>query len=96
MTDIVRFVSVERSYLYRLFKEATGMSVSAYVTAFRIERACELLKRSELSVKAVAYSVGYHDQLYFSKVFKKATTFTPSEYKALAAKGVLLTGELTK
>lgn len=96
VTDIVRFVSVERSYLYRLFKEATGMSVSAYVTAFRMERACELLKRPELSVKAVAYSVGYHDQLYFSKVFKKATTFTPSEYKALVAEGVLPAGELTK
>lgn len=96
VTEIARFVSVERSYLYRLFKEATGQSVSAYVAALRMERACELLKRPELSVKAVAYSVGYHDQLYFSKVFKRATSFTPSEYKALVAEGILPAGELTK
>lgn len=87
--DIARFVSVERSYLYRLFMEETGMSVSAYVIAFRIGRACELLRTPGLSVKSVACSVGYQDQLYFSKVFKKATTFTPTEYKALAAEGAL-------
>lgn len=96
VTEIARFVSVERSYLYRLFKEATGQSVSAYVAALRMERACELLKRPELSVKAVAYSVGYHDQLYFSKVFKRATSFTPSEYKTLVTEGILPAGELTK
>lgn len=96
VTEIARFVSVERSYLYRLFKEATGQSVSAYVAALRMERACELLKRPELSVKAVAYSVGYHDQLYFSKVFKRATSLTPSEYKTLVAEGILPAGELTK
>lgn len=94
--DITRFVSVERSYLYRLFKEKTGMSVSAYVTSFRMGRACELLRTSGLSVKSVACSVGYPDQLYFSKVFKKTTSFTPSEYKAMAAEGAAPVGELAK
>lgn len=83
VSDIAQYVSVERSYLFRLFKEATGMSISAYVTAFRIGRARELLRKPGLSVKSVACSVGYQDQLYFSKVFKKATSFTPSEYMTL-------------
>lgn len=85
VADIVKAVKIERSYLFRLFKEATGMSISGYITAYRIQRACELLKSSNLSVKSVAYSVGYHDQLYFSKVFKKATSYTPSEYMMLHA-----------
>ncbi|MDF2941883.1 MAG: AraC family transcriptional regulator [Herbinix sp.] len=80
VSDIADFVKIERTYLFRLFKEATGMSIITYLTSFRIRRACTLLKSSELSIKAVACSVGYEDQLYFSKVFKKVTSYTPSEY----------------
>lgn len=83
VSDIVQAVSLERSYLFRLFKEAEGISISGYVTAYRIERACELLKSSDLSIKSIACSVGYKDQLYFSKVFKKAASYTPSEYMTL-------------
>ncbi|WP_138754176.1 helix-turn-helix domain-containing protein [Paenibacillus sinopodophylli] len=80
VSDIVEYVSVERSYLFRLFKEATGMSVVKYVKTVRMKRACALLHSSNLSIKVIAWSVGYQDQLYFSKVFKKATSYTPSEY----------------
>ncbi|MRN52100.1 helix-turn-helix domain-containing protein [Paenibacillus sp. LC-T2] len=79
--DVVDYVKIERSYLFRLFKEENGVSISGYLTTFRIQRACELLRTSHLSVKSIAYSVGYQDPLYFSKVFKKETSYTPSEYK---------------
>lgn len=79
--DIVNFVNIERTYLFRLFKKATGLSLLNYLTSYRIRRACFLLKSSELSIKAVAYSVGYEDQLYFSKIFKKATSYSPSDYR---------------
>lgn len=85
VSDIVNAVRLERSYLFRLFKNATGMSISRYLTEFRVRRACELLASPGLSIKSVAYSVGYEDQLYFSKVFKKATSYTPSEYMTLHA-----------
>lgn len=81
VSDIVDFVRVERTHLYRLFKEATGMSLLTYLTAYRIHRACILLQTSELSIKSVACSVGYLDQLHFSKIFKKGTSYSPSEYK---------------
>lgn len=83
VAEVVHAVNIERSYLFRLFKEATGMSVSGYLASYRIQRACELLRSSNLSIKSVAYSVGYKDQLYFSKAFKKATSYTPSEYMML-------------
>ena len=79
--DVVEFVKIERSYLYRLFKQENGMSISGYLTEFRIRRACELLANSQLSIKSLAYSVGYQDPLYFSKIFKKITSYTPSEYR---------------
>ncbi|MDP4088681.1 MAG: AraC family transcriptional regulator [Bacillota bacterium] len=81
VSDIVDFVKIERTYLFRLFKEATGMSLLNYLTSYRIRRACILLRSSELSIKSVSCSVGYPDQLYFSKVFKKATSYSPSDYK---------------
>lgn len=86
VTEIVQAVNLERSYLFRKFKEATGESVSAYIASCRIRRACELLKTSGLPVQSVAYSVGYNDPLYFSRVFKKATSYTPSAYMMLHQK----------
>ncbi|WP_019909449.1 AraC family transcriptional regulator [Paenibacillus sp. HW567] len=81
--DVVEFVKIERSYLFRLFKEENGISISGYITAFRIRRACELLEQSQLSIKSLAYSVGYRDPLYFSKAFKKATSYTPTQYRTV-------------
>lgn len=86
VTEIVQAVNLERSYLFRRFKAATGESISAYLTSYRIRRACELLKLSGLSIQSIAYSVGYHDPLYFSRVFKKATSHTPSAYMMLHQK----------
>ncbi|PYE47642.1 AraC-like DNA-binding protein [Paenibacillus barcinonensis] len=83
VSEIVQVVNLERSYLFRRFKAATGESVSAYITAYRIRRACELLQSSGLSIQSIAYSVGYNDPLYFSRVFKKATSHTPSAYMML-------------
>ena len=80
VSDIAGFVGIERTYLFRLFKELTGMSIIKYLTSYRIRRSCTLLKNSELTIKSVACSVGYQDQLYFSKVFKKVTSYSPSEY----------------
>lgn len=86
VSDVADAVNIERSYLFRMFKQATGMSVSAYLISFRIRRACELLESSGLSVKSVACSVGYKDPLYFSSAFKRATSHTPSEYMTLHRK----------
>lgn len=86
VSEIVQAVNLERSYLFRRFKEATGESVSAYIMSCRICRACELLKTSDLTIQSVAYSVGYNDPLYFSKVFKKSTSHTPSAYMMLHQK----------
>ncbi|SDB84076.1 AraC-type DNA-binding protein [Pelagirhabdus alkalitolerans] len=80
VSDIVDAVNIERSYLFRLFKDATGLSISSYLTSYRVEQACELLSSSDLSIKSVAYSVGYKDPLYFSRVFKKTVSQTPSAY----------------
>ena len=54
-----------------------------YLTDLRIGKAKELLSGEDLSVQDVAERVGYQDLKYFSKLFKKVTGVSPSDYKKL-------------
>ncbi|MBQ8798519.1 MAG: AraC family transcriptional regulator [Lachnospiraceae bacterium] len=80
-------LNVERSYLYRLFMEKAGVSPQQYLAEVRMERACELLITTELSVQVIACSVGYKDALYFSKLFRKSKGITPSDYRKTRGRG---------
>lgn len=73
-------LGVCRSQLYRIFKQHTAMSPQKYLTEFRIRQACNLMSKRSLSVKEVAYSVGFDDPLYFSTVFKASMGQTPTQY----------------
>ena len=81
--DVVEALKIDRSYLYRLFKDKTGVSVSDYITRTRISKAEVLLSNGSLSVKDVAYSVGFPDQMYFSRVFKKINGRTPTQFREM-------------
>ncbi|MEF3304605.1 response regulator transcription factor [Paenibacillus sp. GYB003] len=69
------------NYLSVLFKRETGMTPAEYLTAYRIGAAKRLMdERPDMLLKQVASEVGYSDQLYFSRVFRKQTGKSPSEY----------------
>lgn len=78
--DIAKSVGVSRSHLYRVFMSNVGQSPIDYLTNYRISEACSLLKNSQLSIAEVAVSVGFFDQFYFSRVFKKNVGVPPSKY----------------
>lgn len=75
-------LGLDRSYLHRLFKHATGSSPQEYLLDLRIRKACDLLRQTDLSVSIVSLSVGYEDTLYFSRLFKKKKGISPSSYRA--------------
>lgn len=79
--SVADHLKIDRTYLYRLFKEETGMSVIDYINNCRISKAEVLLADESVSIKDVAYSVGFSDQLYFSRVFKKLRGKSPSEFR---------------
>ncbi|WAA11147.1 helix-turn-helix transcriptional regulator [Fervidibacillus albus] len=81
LTDIAAFVSLHRSYLSTIFKKETGISIQQYLTVFRLSRAAELLRITDLTIEQIAQSCGYHDPLVFSKNFKKQMDMTPTEYR---------------
>lgn len=68
-------------YLSSLIKKETGKNFSVYLTGLRIRRAEDLLRHTELGIKEIAASVGYADQRYFNRIFKKHTGKTPSQYR---------------
>ena len=84
--DVAKSVGVSRSHLYRVFMSNVGKSPIDYLTEYRINEACNLLRTSNLSIAEVATSVGFFDQFYFSRVFKKAVGVPPSRYLVVQEK----------
>jgi YesN/AraC family two-component response regulator len=68
------------SHYSRLFKKYAGHSPIDYLLHLRMDRAKELLVLSDYRLKAVAESIGYTDELYFSRMFKKIVGISPSEF----------------
>lgn len=68
-------------YVARIFKNKYHMTVVTAIIKMRMEKACELLKMGKKSVAQVAEMVGYEDENYFGRVFKKHTGLTPAQYK---------------
>lgn len=83
VNSVVDYLKIDRSHFYRLFKNETGLSPVDYINRQRISRAEILLSNLRLSIKDVAFSVGFTDQMYFSKVFKSLNRKTPSEFRNL-------------
>ncbi|MHC9001192.1 helix-turn-helix domain-containing protein [Enterococcus bulliens] len=69
------------SYLSSLFPQVTEMNFTDYMNELRIKRAKDLLKQVDVTISEVAESIGFTDISYFSKVFKKRTGQTPSQYR---------------
>ncbi len=65
----------------RRFKQATGDTPLAYLQRIRVEQAKRQLEMTRLPVNEITYHVGYEDQTSFRKLFKRYTTFSPSQYR---------------
>lgn len=79
--DVAAYTGISRSHLFRLFQSVLKESPKEYLTSCRLRQASQLLKETSLSITAIAHSVGFENNLYFSKAFKKATGQTPTAYR---------------
>ncbi len=76
-------------YLGKLIKKKAGVPFNAYINMLRIERAKVLLRTNpDVLIKDLAYTLGYADSQYFTKVFKQKTGVSPSEFASELHKGV--------
>ena len=82
LSDVARRLRLSRDYVRRLFFKEMGVSFNDYLTGIRIEKAKELLRQvGAYKVYEVCEMVGYTDNVYFSKLFKKMTGVSPKEYQ---------------
>lgn len=79
--EVAKAFHISYSYLSTYFSHATNKGFNEYLNAVRIDKAKELLEKSEIPIAFIGEKVGYIDQSYFSKVFKKNVGQSPSEYR---------------
>lgn len=72
---------INESYLSRMFKNQTGKNLIYYVNEKKMHKARELLGNPHIMIKEAAYAVGYDDQFYFNKLFKRFFHVSPTEFR---------------
>ena len=78
---MARRVFLSPPYFSRIFKEETGETFTAYLNRVRVDRSRDLLRHKHLRLADIALLVGFEDQSYFTKVFKKITGMPPLRYR---------------
>ena len=81
MENIAGVCGLNRSYLSRLFHDATGYTIKGYLQLYRMQTAQKMLRDSDYPISYIGNAVGYADIFTFSKAFKKHTGCTPSDYR---------------
>ncbi|SEK94502.1 two-component system, response regulator YesN [Paenibacillus sp. cl141a] len=88
LTGVARQFHFNASYLSSYFASYNGEGFSEYLNKIRLEKAMELLLTTELTISEISASVGYSDQSYFTKVFKKQTGISPSQFRRQDAREI--------
>lgn len=79
--EIAEYVHLTKYHLCRMFKREVGITLISYLNYVKIQRACELLITTELSVTETAVECGFNSSVYFSSVFKRVTGQSPNEFR---------------
>lgn len=78
---IAKVIGVSNNHLTKVFKQYCGCGLKQYLLRERVKRACHLLQRSPLSIKAISIDVGSPSAQHFNKMIRKATGLSPKEYR---------------
>ena len=81
LSDISQEVQLSKSYLNTIFKTQTGKSPVEFFIHLKMQEACKLLKSGQMYVYEAAAALGYEDQYYFSRIFKKVVGVSPRDYQ---------------
>ncbi len=82
LTQVARAVNASTFYFCKVFKKATGINFTDYVSRVRIERAKNLALNPNLRISEIAFEVGFQSLTHFNRVFKKITGMSPTAYRA--------------
>lgn len=81
VNDLAEYFNVDRTTIFRLFKESFNISPKEYIEKVRFERACQLLSMTDMKIKEISRMCGYDNQCYFSSAFQKRFGCSPKDWK---------------
>lgn len=79
--DMAINLGLNRSYFSKIFKKATQKSPQDFLIQYRINKACELLRSTQMPITQIAHLVGYNNQFHFSRAFKRLMNLAPQEWR---------------
>lgn len=81
--DVADELGISNNYLSAIFKQSTGISFTRYLTKVRLDKAKALIDDSLLKIQDISFMVGYEDQNYFARVFRREYGVSPSEMREI-------------
>lgn len=88
LAELAAMVQLSPTYLSRVFKDITGYSLTEFLNRIKVDKAKELMSEGNMKVKEVAEAVGFNDEFYFSRIFKRIEGISPSEYYSKIVHGL--------
>ncbi|HCY53278.1 MAG TPA: AraC family transcriptional regulator, partial [Kandleria vitulina] len=79
--DIANNINLNRSYFGKIFKRETGKTPQSFLLNYRMIKACEYLKKTKMHIADISQSVGYDNQLHFSRAFKNIYGLSPMQWR---------------
>lgn len=79
--QLADLVYLHPDYLTHVFKEKTGLSLSAYILKERLKQSKNLLRNTDKSINTIALDCGFSDASYFTRIFRRETGISPRQYR---------------
>jgi AraC-type DNA-binding domain-containing proteins len=86
LDSLADIVHLNPKYLSRLFKDISGENITDYINQRRMEKACELLQSTKMTVEDIGIAVGFNNYPYFIRRFKETYGYTPKIYQTMLLK----------
>lgn len=80
--DLAGFLQLHPSQIYRIFRNRVGMSPQRYIVKLRMEKACSLLEKTDLTISDVSKWLNFEYQSHFTKQFKGVVGVSPAQYRS--------------
>lgn len=88
LNDVADFISISPSYLSALFKKEFNQNFVDYINETKINAACEMIREGKYRIYEISYKLSFENAYYFTKVFKRYTGVTPTDYQRRVRKEV--------
>lgn len=81
--DMAVNLNLNRSYFSKIFKKMTQKSPQEFLINYRISKACELMRSTNMTLSEISQHVGYSNQFHFTRAFKNSMNMSPSEWRKI-------------